>query len=103
MPYVDVSLAFFLNVIQPYRKKEKLINSTMSVEVQQVGQMSTRLSTSDDLDLLFDGKDPILSDDLIFSLEGLNNAEDGGLTFTNTFDLVSYMYQLSKSRCQTLS
>ncbi|XP_072166993.1 uncharacterized protein [Diadema setosum] len=59
-------------------------------EIQQLGQVSVghgRLSTSDDLDLLFDEKDPILSDDVLFGLDVIKDAQDNELSFTNSFDL----------------
>nr|XP_054756484.1 cyclic AMP-responsive element-binding protein 3-like protein 4 [Lytechinus pictus] len=65
----------------------------MSTSIEQLGQMSQnrqeRLSTSEDLDLLFDGKDPILSDEMIFSFDMIQDcqAQDGGLSFSNSFDL----------------
>lgn len=62
----------------------------MSLDIQQLGQMSQRqerLSTSDDLDLLFDGKDPILSDDMIFGLDMVQDIQDESLSFSNSFDL----------------
>jgi len=65
-------------------------DQAMSTGVEQLGQMSQRrerLSTSDDLDLLFNGKDPILSDDMIFSLDMVQDCQDGGLSFSNSFDL----------------
>ncbi|XP_030832574.1 cyclic AMP-responsive element-binding protein 3-like protein 4 [Strongylocentrotus purpuratus] len=62
----------------------------MSTGIEQLGQMSQRqdrLSTSEDLDLLFDGRDPILSDEMIFSLDIIQDSQDGGLSFANSFDL----------------